>query len=180
MFDIKHTYTIQWVGPFYSYEEYLQYFKEEHALDQTLFNLYYFETRKDRRYKDIVRYLGIHKKNDGIKNRLKTSHEHLSKYLDNKDMKIWIGSFGNEKDQKPNNIDIVETLLIRSHRDILSENRDKKKSLPKDSVCVINMWFDTKNNLQKYRVEKPYLDDVILYYAEDDTFMHGSLYKMNI
>ena len=45
MEDIKHTYTIQWVGPL-SYEEYRAYIKRDDTIMSGYFNFYYFEAQK--------------------------------------------------------------------------------------------------------------------------------------
>ena len=42
MEEIKHTYTIQWVGPL-SYEDYKDYLKSEETISPGLFSIYYFE-----------------------------------------------------------------------------------------------------------------------------------------
>ena len=98
MEDIKHTYTIQWVGPL-TYDEYKEYVKGTDTIAPSYFNFYYFEARKDARCR-WRRYVGIHKQNDGIEKRLNTRHEHFSEFLDCKDLRIWIGSFADTKNQK--------------------------------------------------------------------------------
>ena len=168
MEDIKHTYTIQWVGPL-TYNEYKEYVKGTDTIDPCYFNFYYFETRQDARYRQH-RYVGIHKRNDGIDKRLNTSHEHFSEFLDYKEMKIWIGSFADAKNQKAERIEMVETLLVQAYKNMLTENERKKMSLPSCSVCIINMWFDKNEKLKTYKIEKPCFDDVVLYYHEDNIF----------
>lgn len=175
---IKHTYTIQWVGPFPTYEAYKDYLKSEETTSPDLFSIYYFEARIDGRYRKR-RYLGIHKKNDGIDKRLNKSHEHLSQFVDAKELCIWIGSFSYYNYQKEDNVDIVETLFIQAYKDLLTENEKKKKSLPPESVCIINMWYDEKDNLMKYVKKTPDIfSDVLLYYHEENIFMKGNLSKM--
>lgn len=71
METIKHTYTIQWVGPFLSYEAYRQYLKDS-EIGSDYFNIYYFQARQDARYK-WHRYVGIHTLNDGIEKRVTMS-----------------------------------------------------------------------------------------------------------
>lgn len=68
MEDIKHTYTIQWVGPL-TYDEYKEYVKGTDTIAPSYFNFYYFEARKDARCRWHC-YVGIHKENDGINYRL--------------------------------------------------------------------------------------------------------------
>ena len=60
MEDIKHTYTIQWVGPL-TYDEYKEYVKGSNTIAPGYFNFYYFEARKDARYCHWHRYVGIDK-----------------------------------------------------------------------------------------------------------------------
>ena len=159
MEEIKHTYTIQWVGPL-SYEDYKDYLKSEETISPGLFSIYYFEARIDGRYRKR-RYLGIHKKNDGIDKRLNKSHEHLGQFVAAKELSIWIGSFSHYNNQKEDNIDIVETLFIQAYKDLLTENEKKKKSLPSESVKTPEIF-----------------SDVLVYYHEDNIFMKGKLSKM--
>lgn len=177
---IEHTYTIQWVGPM-DYEEYRAYIKNSETLGSNLFNLYYFEVRQDARYKWNT-YIGIHKQNDGIDKRLNCSHEHLGPFIKKgaKCIKIWIGSFADENDQKEENIDIVETLLIKAYHDELTLNTKKKGLLPKSSVCVINSYYNNSENPIKTKAEKPFVfDDVLVYMEDTNSFMHGNLSKMS-
>lgn len=176
---IEHTYTIQWVGPM-DYEEYREYLHNKETLDPSYFNLYYFEARKDARYKWST-YIGIHKTNDGINKRVNTSHEHLGPFIkeEAKDIRIWIGSFANTKDQKPENVDIVETLFIKAYNDRLTENTMKKSSLPPSSICVINSYYNAIDESITRKADKPMVfDDVLIYLEESDSFMHGNLSKM--
>lgn len=172
--SIKHTYTVQWVGPFSSYSDYRAYLNDSHTLGSDCFNIYYFEAQQDARYK-WHRYVGIHKANDGIEKRLNTSHHHLKKFLSCKKLHIWIGSIADEKQQKPANIDVIETLLIRAYTDeFLTENSMKTRSNPPCSVCLINMWFDQNETMKTYRIARPF-DDVIIYYHQGNIFKHGNL-----
>ena len=176
MEDIKHTYTIQWVGPL-TYDEYKEYVKGTDTIAPSYFNFYYFEARKDARCR-WHRYVGIHKQNDGIEKRLNTKHEHFGEFLDCKDLRIWIGSFADTKNQKADRIKMVEKLLIRAYKNMLTENKREKGSLPSCFVCIINMWFDKNENLKNYKIERPCFDDVVLYYHEDKIFKRGNLSRV--
>ena len=174
---IEHTFTIQWVGPM-NYEEYKSYIRNQETLSSDLFNLYYFEARKDGRC-NWSKYVGIHKQNDGIDKRLNTSHEHLGTFIkaEAKHMRIWIGSFANIKDQKTENVDIVETLLIKAYPSLL--NVKKKRSLPQNSICIINTYYTTSEDVVKKKSDKPSVfDDVLIYLEESECFMPGNLTKM--
>lgn len=173
MEDIRHTYTIQWVGPL-SYDEYKEYVRRDDTLESGSFNFYYFEARQDARF-NWHRYVGIHKKNDGVDNRLNTWHEHFRKFIDCKDIRIWIGSFSDAKNQKESKIDLVETLLIQVYGKKLTENKKKKVCLPRESVCLINLWFDKEERLKVYNIDRPCFDDVVLYYSEERIFKRGNL-----
>lgn len=162
------------MGPFSSYSDYRAYLNDSHTLGSDCFNIYYFEAQQDARYK-WHRYVGIHKANDGIEKRLNTSHHHLKQFLSCKKLHIWIGSIAGEKQQKPANIDVIETLLIRAYTDeFLTENSMKTRSNPPCSVCLINMWFDQNETMKTYRIARPF-DDVIIYYHQDNIFKHGNL-----
>lgn len=120
--------------------------------------------------------MGIHKKNDGIDKRLNDRHEHFREFANFKDKNIWIGAFGNEDDQKPKNIDIVETLLIRTYKDELGVNDKKKKSLPQESICVINLWYNTDEVVRRNRRNTiSFMDDVIVYDKENNRLLHGKM-----
>lgn len=176
---IEHTYTIQWVGPM-NYEEYKKYNRNKDTLSPDMFNLYYFEARQDKRHKWHT-YIGIHKGNDGINKRVGIQHEHLGPFIKSeaKDIKIWIGSFAKNKDQRPENIDIVETLFIKAYNDKFTENEKKKQQLPDSSVCVINTFYNTIEESIKTKSDKPSVfDDVLIYLEESNSFMHGNLSKM--
>ena len=124
---IDKTFTVQWVGPFHSLEE-LNCFKwNDNTNSLDCFNLYCFEARY-RSNSKWRRYLGIHQNNDGIDKRLNERHEHFRQFISFKEKNIWIGAFGSEVDQTPENIDIVETLFVRTYRQELTENDKKKKS----------------------------------------------------
>ena len=83
-------------------------------------------------------------------------------------MKIWIGAFGNEKDQKERNIEEAETLFISTYKNILTENQKKTKSIIKDSICIINLFY--KINEEPW-IRKPseilFMDDVLIHETED-------------
>ena len=176
MEDIKHTYTIQWVGPL-TYDEYKEYVKGTDTIDPRYFNFYYFESRQDARCR-WHRYVGIHKRNDGIEKRLNTRHEHFSKFLGSKEMRIWIGGFADTKNQKSERIEMVETLLIQAYKNLLTENDRKKRTLPSCSACIINMWFDRNERMKIYNIDRPCFDDMVLYYHEDNIFKRGNLSRV--
>ena len=175
MDTINRTFTIQWVGPFHSEKELKDYKKDDETNGLDCFNFYYFEAK----YRDNAnwkRYLGIHKQNDGVDKRLNGSHEHFGKYVNYKYLNIWIGAFGNESDQNPTNSEIVETLFIRTLRENLVENKRKKKNWPKESICVVNLWYDTHENVRLNRRNTiPFMDDVIVFDQEGSRLLHGKL-----
>lgn len=130
MEQINKSFTIQWLGPFKGLEGLNSYYHGDDALDRALFNFYYFEASKTSL--SIPKcYFGIHYKNDGITKRLNSSHSHYKEIKDFKYVNVWVGSFGREKDQIHENVDLVETLFIRAYSDFMTENDKKKKLLPK-------------------------------------------------
>lgn len=170
---VNHTFLIQWTGPL-SYTDFLRYVRNPDTACPEWFNFYCFESRQDARCK-WHRYFGVHFGNDGINKRVNAGHNKIKKYKDQRDFKIWIGSLSDLKAQTEDNVDLIETLFIRAYRDILDENKRKKKRLPKESVSVINQWFDKEDTLKKYRREKPdFIDDVLLYYDEEGVFFKGA------
>lgn len=171
MQDITKTFTIQWVGPFKNIEQVKSYLKDTSTCDNTLFNFYYFSGNKKgpgHSRSKIYAYFGIHKKTDGIEKRLNNYHTQYRKFHENNNMKIWIGAFGNEKDQKERNIEEAETLFISTYKNILTENQKKTKSIIKDSICIINLFY--KINEEPW-IRKPseilFMDDVLIHETED-------------
>lgn len=180
MDTINCTYTIQWVGPFHSLEELNSFKWNDNTNGLDCFNFYCFEARY-RSNSKWRRYLGIHKQNDGIDKRLNDRHEHFKQFANFKDKNIWIGAFGNENDQKPENIDIVETLYIRTYKDELVENEKKKKSLPYESVCVINLWYNADESVRHNRRNTiSFMDDVIVFDRENHRLLHGKLSEISL
>ena len=173
MDTVNRTYTIQWVGPFRSYDELKGYKKDDSTLGLDCFNFYYFEA-KYRANAKWKRYLGIHKQNDGVDKRLNGRHEHFGKNIGYKYLNIWIGAFGNEADQTSDNAEIVETLYIRSLRDKLAENKRKKKYWPKESICVVNLWYDIYDQVRRNRRNTiPCMDDVLVFDEEGARLLVG-------
>jgi hypothetical protein len=167
MEDIKKTFTIQWVGPFSSLQELQTYTEDNTTCDSGLFNFYYFVgKRKEKWSRSGAAYFGIHHNDDGIMNRLKAQHEHLAQFREDENLKIWIGSFADVRNQTYPNIEDVETVFIRAYKDLLTDNK-RKKSLPlsniKESVCIINLWY--KPDEQPWK-RKPLsvkgIDDVLI------------------
>ena len=178
MYAINNTFTVQWVGPFHSLDDIWKYKKDEKALDLGLFNFYCYEARKRSNTK-WESYIGIHTLNDGIDKRLNKRHEHYSKKENGyKYRNIWIGSFGNKRDQKKNKIDMVETLYIRTYRDILTDNTRKKKSQIPESICVVNLWYNKTDEIRRNRRGTiSFMDDVIMYEAENNMVIKGYIPK---
>lgn len=141
MYDIEHTYTIQWVGPFHSLAERDDYFKKVEMCDSSLFSFYYFRgNKKGRGYtsRKFYDYFGIHKYGN-IATRLNKSHEHFRDFKENTNLDIWIGSFANTQDQEPQNIKDVETVFISTYKP--SENKYEKYRKLEFSICIINLWY---------------------------------------
>ena len=180
MDTINKTFTIQWVGPFHSLEELNAYKRDDETNGLDCFNVYCFEARyrSNSRWRS---YLGIHQKNDGIDRRLNQRHEHFKKFLNYPEKNIWIGAFGNEKDQTPENIDIVETLFISTYKEELKENIMKKKSLPYESICVINLWYNIDEKVRHNRRNTiSFMDDAIVYDEENRRILHGRLSEITM
>ena len=179
METINHTFTIQWVGPFDSIESLEKYKKNDKTIDLGYFNFYCFEVGY-RENSKLRSYLGVHHKADGIDKRLNDRHEHYSQFKKYKNKKIWIGSFGNDKDQTDKNIEILETLYIRTYRRELTENDRKKKATIPESICVINLWYNQVDLIRRNRRNTiQFMDDVIVYDAENRRILKGQLASIN-
>lgn len=171
MQDITKTFTIQWVGPFKNMGQVKSYLKDSSTCDSSLFNFYYFSGNKKGKGHSILKtysYFGIHKKADGIEKRLNNYHSHYKDFHENNNMKIWIGAFGNEKDQKEENIEDAETLFISTYKNSLTENQKKTKAIIKESICIINLFYKTN---EKPWIKKPsdilFMDDVLIHETEE-------------
>ena len=91
MEDITKTFTIQWVGPFKDMWQMRHYLKDESTCDKSLFNFYYFSgNKKGKGYSThrVYSYFGIHKKTDGIEQRLNNWHSHYRDFHENENMRI--------------------------------------------------------------------------------------------
>lgn len=169
MNDIKRSYVIQWVGPFSSDADVIDFVKRGDKGDvcsSSCFNFYYLTgTNKIGRPK-IHRYFGIHHKLDGIRNRLNLRHSVLGRLKEDKSLEIWLGAFGDLRYHSCNKVEEVETLFIRYYRDLLTDNEKKKKTplskLP--SISIINLWYD-RDEVPWVRKPKSacYIDDVMVW-----------------
>lgn len=174
MQDITKTFTIQWVGPFKNIQQMNDYLKDDSTCDKSLFNFYFFSgNKKGKGYSNArtYAYFGIHKKADGIEKRLNNYHAHYKDFHENENMRIWIGAFGNEKDQKEENIEDAETLFIRTYgHDVLTENCRKVDAIIKESICIINLFYKTNEEAWKRKpAEILFMDDVLIHETEENT-----------
>lgn len=174
MNDITKTFTIQWVGPFKNILKMKQYLNDSTTCEKSLFNFYYFSgNKKGSAYSNsnIYSYFGIHKKTDGIEKRLNNYHTHYKQFHENENMRIWIGAFGNAKDQKETNIEDAETLFISTYGNgIFTENTNKINAAISESICIINLFY--KPNETPW-IRKPteilFMDDVLIHETEEKT-----------
>lgn len=175
MEDINKTFTIQWVGPFKSYEEIKEYERDVNTAHKSLFNFYFFSGHKYKQRKNkIFRYFGIHKRFDCITKRLNERHSHFSEFDKDNDLNIWIGAFGCSDNQTEQNIEDVETLIISTYFESLENIR--KKNPPSQSICLINRWYD-KNDVEwiNRKRDTALFDDVIVYEKEYNSILTAKL-----
>lgn len=188
MEEILHTYAIQWVGPFSSYAEMKEHYKvkrrrEGICSDPGLFSFYYFSGNKKWKRGRKFAYFGKHEKIDSIFKRLNPRHEHYSKYHENENLQIWIGTLANPDHQKEDIIDLIETVFINRYKNNLEDN-EKKKAKPfieavKESVVIVNLWYDTNERPFKRGVVFPF-EDVIVYEVGTERILKGKLRKENL
>ena len=105
--------------------------------------------------------------------RLKNSNHHI-KDFENHEHEIWIATYANIKNPKPQDVSICENLLIA----ILYQKKVGEKCLenktnyraPESSVCIINEWF-TKGGKKRCRQAQgspaKVMPDVIVYDNEN-------------
>jgi hypothetical protein len=183
MEDIRHIYTIQWVGPFNSYEALKVYIKRgrnNEVAEASLFSFYYFEGNKKWKRENLYRYFGKHSKLDGIQHRLNKCHEHFKNYHENEKLQIWIGTLSNPDVQEPDIIDYIETVFISRYKKELNDNV-MKKTLPiykvlKKSIVILNLWYDTEERPHRGHSLVPF-EDVIVYESDLHRLLSGTLQK---
>ena len=115
------------------------------------------------------------------------SHEHFRNFHENQNLKIWIGSFANNKHQKDSIIDFVETIFISRYKIRLNDN-ERKKAKPfeeaiRESFVIVNLWYKTTEESYSGRSLVPF-EDVITYQYEVDKnkslLMSGTLHKKKL
>ena len=173
MQDITKTFTIQWVGPFRNLQKMNEYLKDASTCDKSLFNFTISPaTKKVRAFNPksstvISEYIKSH----GIEKRLNNYHEHYQKFHENENMRIWIGSFANAKDQTESNIEDAETLFISTYgQNVFTENHKKVNANIEESICIINLFYK-KNEQPWFRkpAEIRFMDDVLIHETEEKT-----------
>ncbi len=178
MEDIKKVFTIQWVGPFNTFSSLFQYLKNPNTCESSLFNFYYCSGSKKGKGHPIdktdYRYFGLHSSDSPIYARVNPQHEHLRDFRE--PFSLWIGSISDPSKQTRQNIDDIETVFISTYKDFLTENDRKKKSIPKESICIINLWYreDETRWLNKKRELKVF-DDILVYESENQSYSTGNL-----
>ena len=163
MEDIRKVFTIQWVGPFDTFTSLSEYLNDPNTCDCHLFSFYYCSGNKKGKGHPISK-----------DTRVAPWHEHLRNFRE--PFSLWIGSFSDSTQQTPQNVEDVETVFISTYKDVLTENTQKKKATPKESICIINLWYrsNEKRWLNKKRDIKIF-DDVLIYEAESMTYSKGNL-----
>lgn len=192
MESIVHTYTIQWVGPFLSYEELKEHCKngrcknrgkEATCSDPGLFSFYFFSGNKKWKREQKFAYFGMHTGKKSITDRLNKSHEHFKKFHNNKNLQIWIGSFANDVYQEDWIIDFVETIFINRYKIELNDNKNKKAKpfeiAVKQSFVIVNLWYDTNEKPYRGRNLVPF-EDVITYEVDTQRLLTGVLHKKRL
>ena len=123
MDDINKVYTIQWVGPFDTFDNLKTYLENPDTCDKTLFSFYFCSGSKKGKgfpvQRDSYRYFGLHKADTAINSRVRATHEKQLR-LFREPFSLWIGSISNSNMQNPQNIEDIETLFISTYRDILT------------------------------------------------------------
>ena len=78
------------------------------------------------------------------------------------------------------NIEDVETLFLSSYRKgWFTENEKKVKASPKESICIINLWYKrNEERWQRKKKEISFIDDVLIYDRESGRILTGNLRRM--
>lgn len=178
MDDIRKVFTLQWVGPFDSFASLRKYLNNPNTCNAYLFSFYYcVGSKKGRGYaysKQDYRYFGLHKADSPINMRVNVTHEKLSRFRE--PFSLWVGSFSNCEQQNPQNIEDVETLFISTYSNELTENVRKKSAMPRNSICIINLWYKpSEERWVNRKKEIGFFDDVLVYEKDINKFSKGSL-----
>ena len=176
MDEIQKTFTLQWIGPFRSLQEMDKHFQlgeNDLVCHKSIFSFYYFRGNKKGRgfvKTRFYNYVGIHRKYD-ISTRLNKNHEHYKNFKENENMRIWIGAFANPADQTPQNTEDVETVLISTYQP--TENDKKKKCIPKNSMCIINLGYKIDETPWKKKHESVRnLNDVLIFEKRGEEYRY--------
>jgi hypothetical protein len=183
MEEINHTYTIQWVGPFNTYnalKDYVKRGRNNEVAHSSLFSFYYFEGNKKWQKEKIFKYFGKHEKDNGIQHRLNKMHEHFRNYHENENLSIWIGALSTPNVQKPEIIDYIESVFINRYKNDLNDN-SMKKARPlcdflNDSIVIVNLWYGIDERPYRGRSIVPF-EDVIVYESDIQRLLSGTLHK---
>ena len=181
MENIEKIFTIQWVGPFDTFDSLNEYLNDKNTCDKQLFSFYYCSGSKKGKGHPVsdkgFRYFGLHKAESAINKRVNRNHEHLSDFRE--PFSLWIGSFSDQSQQTPQNVEIVETAFISTYGDYLTENTRKVNSRLPESICIINLWYKRdESRWAKKKTEIKLFDDVLTYEKESDTYSIGNLSRM--
>lgn len=177
METFSKSFVIQWVGPFKSRVQLIEYENNAETCDRELFSFYYIEGRfYHRRKNKLYSYLGKTEQ-AYISKRVNNGHEHFQFFDIDEATNIWIGSFGDPKDINHENTHLVETLLIYANASSLTENTQQTKNPPSSSIAITNLWYRKNSDTlyQRRPASAPMLSDVIIYESESGCLKTGMI-----
>lgn len=161
MNDLNKMFVVQWYGPFETLEQ-LKYWEKNNNTSFS-FNLYLL-TGKEKFQKKYSHYCGITKQ-QYIFQRLQKNHDKFPLII--RERNIWAGRFADPSQVDRENAELVESLIISYWQPQLNDK--KKKYFPRESVGLINKWYNKQQkSLQNRRFPAQSLTDVVLYDKNDE------------
>lgn len=182
--DVNIVCMLQWFGPFSSRDDCKQWIKETNAAEKE-FNFYIVWGKQyGQGIRHLSLYCGITERNNicerfvpsHIINNVKVSEIWLARFSENKLREC----ISKQKQQKRQYIECVEHGLINYFSqleqikgiDFVMTNERKRKNQPKQSLCIINQWYNrcqAVNRINRRHTVPKKLPDVIYYDANEST-----------
>lgn len=182
--DINHVYLLQWFGPFQEKDECKEWLKKNNADEKEFY--FYIIIGKEKFQRKFSFYCGISEQ-DQIYKRWNKEHV-LNSFV--RDKEIWIARFSDNrlrnvpKEDVHNIVELVEHALIyymsnKMNMDCYVSNEKKTMSIPKESIFIINQWYNKNTNdnfIRRISIAPKSFPDVITF---DNEYIGEGLWKIS-
>lgn len=172
--DIDDVFFIQWIGPFSSVGECVEW-EKKCSIQNCEFNFYYISGIPHKKRKRDF-YIGISERGFVCK-RWQTDTNHVIHTFRDETKEIWIGRFSSDKIRTVINkrpyIEIVEWLLIYAFQNKNGNEQlknSRKLKVPPRYGCIINQWFKTDLSIYKRKTNHcpSQMPDVFYFFGDDN------------